>query len=277
MHFSIRSLVFNGLLGLALALPLLGGQQRILIKGSDTLGTLLLPEFTRAWQASHPEVLFETAAEGSSTGLEALILSQTDIALSSRRARPNEFALARAKDVVLRPFIICEDGIALIVPVDSSLEALSMAQVRALFTGEIEDWADLGLPEADVELYTRSPTSGTYLDFQTIALGRRAYARSIKMLAGNEQIVDAVARDPAGIGYVGMAYARRDPRVKILPIGGILPTVETVHNHTYPISRPNFIYTDGEPTGAVREIVDFILSPEGQAIVREVGFVPLDQ
>lgn len=252
----------------------LEAEQLLTIKGSDTLGTFLIPRLAEAWSANHPEVRFKIFAEGSGTGISALIHSQTDLAVSSRRARPSEFARARAKGVVLRPTLICQDGIAIIVNDSLPLENLGLDELQGIFTGEIKNWSSFGLPPARIELHTRNPSSGTYLDFQALALGRQDYALSINMLARNQQILAAVQRDPQGIGYVGMAYLRA-PGIHVVAVETYRPNMTTVSQGSYPMTRPNFLYTNGEPTGNTRAFIDFVLSPAGQAIIRDVGFSPV--
>jgi phosphate transport system substrate-binding protein len=125
-----------------------------------------------------------------------------------------------------------------------------------------------------ISIYTRNTSSGTYSDFKDLAMKKRDYAKSSQKMAGNEQIVAEVAKNPNGIGYVGLAYDDA-PGIKVLPIDGGLPNKESVHAKKYPYARPTFYYTNGEPSGEAAKFIAFTLSDEGQKIAEKVGFVPI--
>lgn len=257
-----------------LCATLMVSAENLVLKGSDTIGAKMVPQLAEAFKASHPNTSFEISAEGSTTGIVALIEDIADIGVSSRRAKPSEFSQARANGVILKPTVICWDGIAVIVNEKLPIEKLSLREVEQIFTGDINDWSTLCPFNGKISLYTRNSASGTYLDFKNYAMNRRDYSRKSQKMAGNEQIVREVAANENAIGYVGLAYSKAEG-IKVLKINGILPSVETVHDKTYPISRPNFFYTNGNSYGNQRKFVDFVLSEEGQEIVRRVGFVPL--
>jgi phosphate transport system substrate-binding protein len=144
--------------------------------------------------------------------------------------------------------------------------------VEQIFAGDITDWSAVGGNPGKISIYTRNTSSGTYSDFKALAMKNRDYASSSQKMAGNEQIAAEVAKNPSGIGYVGLAYIN-DPGVKVLAIDGKTPTKESVLNHTYPYARPTFYYTNGEATGEAAKFLEFTLSDEGQKIVQQVGFV----
>jgi phosphate transport system substrate-binding protein len=123
-----------------------------------------------------------------------------------------------------------------------------------------------------ISLYTRNTSSGTYSDFKALAMKNRDYASSSQKMAGNEQIVAEVAKNPSGIGYVGLAYAN-EAGTKVVPIDGATPSKESVLSKKYPYARPTFYYTNGEPTGEARKFLDFTLSAEGRKIAEDIGFV----
>ncbi len=257
-----------------LCATLMVSAENLILKGSDTIGAKMVPQLAEAFKASHPNTSFEISAEGSTTGIVALIEDIAVIGVSSRRAKPSEFSQARANGVILKPTVICWDGIAVIVNEKLPIEKLSLREVEQIFTGDINDWSTLCPFNGKISLYTRNSASGTYLDFKNYAMNRRDYSRKSQKMAGNEQIVREVAANENAIGYVGLAYSKAEG-IKVLKINGILPSVETVHDKTYPISRPNFFYTNGNSYGNQRKFIDFVLSEEGQEIVRRVGFVPL--
>ncbi len=248
--------------------------QKLVIKGSDTLGAKLVPMLAEDYKARHEGVAFEIAAEGSTTGIAAIIDGTAQIGMSSRRAKPTEMSAGTAKGVAMKPTIVAFDGIGVIVNQDNPLSALTRRQVEQIFAGDITDWSQVGGTPGRISIYTRNTSSGTYADFKELAMKKRDYASSSQKMAGNEQIAAEVAKNTNGIGYVGLAYLH-DPGIKTVGIDGALPTEESVQAKKYPYARPTFYYTNGEPTGEVAKFVEFTLSDEGQKVVRKVGFVPV--
>lgn len=248
--------------------------EKIVIKGSDTLGAKLVPMLAEDYKARNADVAFEIAAEGSTTGITAIIDSTAQIGMSSRRAKPTESSAATVKGVTLKPTIVAYDGIGVIVNAGSSVAALTKRQVEQIFTGDITDWSQVGGAPGKISIYTRNTSSGTYSDFKELAMKKRDYAGSSQKMAGNEQIAAEVAKNPNGIGYVGLAYLH-DPGIKTVAIDGAMPTEENVQAKKYAYARPTFYYTNGEPSGEAAKFVEFTLSDEGQRVVRKVGFVPV--
>ena len=248
--------------------------QKLVIKGSDTLGAKLVPMLAEDYKSRNPGVTFEIAAEGSTTGIAAIIDGTAQIGMSSRRAKPTEVSAGTAKNVTLKPTIVAYDGIGVIVNSGNGAAALTKHQVQAIFTGDITDWSQVGGAPGKISVYTRNTASGTYSDFKELAMSKRDYAPSSQKMAGNEQIAAEVAKNPNGIGYVGLAYLA-DPGIKTVSIEGALPTEESVQAKKYPYARPTFYYTNGDAQGEAAKFLDFTLSDAGQKIVRKVGFVPI--
>ena len=248
--------------------------QKLVIKGSDTLGAKLVPTLAEEYKAKNPGVSFEIAAEGSTTGLTAIIDSTAQIGMSSRRAKPTEVSAAQAKGVNLKATIVAFDGIGVIVNSANGVKGLTKRQVEQIFAGDITDWSAVGGSPGKISIYTRNTASGTYSDFKTLAMNARDYAGSSQKMAGNEQIASEVSKNPNGIGYVGLAYIN-DSGVKALAIDGLLPTKDGVRAGTYPYSRPTFYYTNGEPTGEAAKFLAYTISAAGQAIADRVGFATL--
>ena len=249
---------------------------KLVIKGSDTLGAKLVPMLAEDYKAKNPGVTFEIAAEGSTTGIAAITDGTAQIGMSSRRAKPTEISAATAKGVSMKPTIVAFDGIGVIINGGNPLASLTKRQVEQIFAGDITDWSQVGGAAGKISIYTRNTSSGTYSDFKDLAMKKRDYASSSQKMAGNEQIAAEVAKNPNGIGYVGLAYLS-DPGIKTVSIEGLMPTEATVLAGKYPYSRPTFYYTNGEPTGEAAKFVEFTLSDEGQKTVRKVGFVPVRQ
>jgi len=247
---------------------------KLVIKGSDTLGAKLVPQLAEAYKAKNPDTSFEIAAEGSTTGLTAIIDSTADIGMSSRHAKVIEESAAEAKGAKLTPTIVAYDGLVVIVNVKSPLANLTRRQVEQIFTGDVTDWSALGGAAGKISIYTRNTSSGTYSDWKELAMKKRDYAPSSQKMAGHEQIAAEVGKNPSGIGYVGLAYVKA-AGVKMIKIEGLELSDETVRNKSWPYARPTFYYTNGAPAGEAKKFTDFTLSDEGQAIARKVGFVPV--
>jgi phosphate transport system substrate-binding protein len=257
----------------AVAVAVTAEAERLVIKGSDTLGAKLVPQLAEQFKAQRPGTTFDIAAEGSTTGIAAIIDGTAQIGMASRRAKQSEVAAASAKGVNMKPTIVAFDGIAVIVNAANSVKSLTRKQVEQVFTGEVTDWSAVGGPGGRISIYTRNTSSGTYSEFKELAMKKRDYASGSQKMAGNEQIAAEVGKNPSGVGYVGMAYTKGSG-VKVVSIDGATPSTKSVQDHSYPYWRPTFYYTNGEPGGIAREFLDFTLSSAGQKIVEQVGFVP---
>ena len=268
----MKKLLVSVLVGIS-ALTVARGDT-IVIKGSDTLGAKLVPQLAEQFKAQHPGTTFDIAAEGSATGFAALIDRTAAIGMASRPAKPEEIATGKAKGVDLKETIVAYDGIAVIVNTANPIKGLTKKQVEQIFTGEITDWSAVGGSGGKISVYTRNTSSGTYAEFKELAMKKRDYAPDSQKLAGNEQIAQEVGKNPNGVGYVGLAYTKASG-IKVVPVDGASPSKESVLAKSYPYARPTFFYTNGDPTGVVKDFIDFTVGPEGQKIVEQVGFVPI--
>jgi phosphate transport system substrate-binding protein len=268
----IKYLVIS--LALAMASVSSANADRLVIKGSDTLGAKLVPQLAEQFKAQHPGTTFDIAAEGSTTGIAAIIDGTAEIGMSSRRAKSSEVSAAAAKGKTMKPHIVAYDGIAVIVNSANPIKGLTKKQVEQIFTGDVTDWSAVGGSGGKISIYTRNTASGTYSDFKELAMKKRDYAGGSQKMAGNEQIAAEVGKNPNGIGYVGLAYTKAGG-VKVMPIDGAMPSAKTVQAHSYPYARPTFYYTNGDPSGLAREFLNFTLSSPGQKTVAQTGFVPV--
>src|SRR5882762_3722366 len=256
-------------LAIALGLVLLSTEARaekLVIKGSDTLGAKLVPQLAEQFKAQNPGTTFDIAAEGSTTGIAAIIDGTAQIGMSSRRAKPAEVGQASAKGIHMKPTIVAYDGIAVIVNSANAVKSLTKKQVEQIFTGEVTDWSAVGGSGGKISIYTRNTSSGTYSDFKELAMKKRDYAGGSQKMAGNEQIAAEVGKNANGVGYVGLAYTKASG-IRVMSIDGVLPSVQTVHAKTYPYARPTFYYTNGDPSGLAKQFVDFTIGSAGQRIV----------
>ena len=248
--------------------------EKLVIKGSDTIGAKLAPMLAEEYKALHPDVSFEIAAEGSATGIAAIIDGTAQIGMSSREAEAKEKSLAESKGVTLQETEMAFDGIAVVVSADNPISALTKKQIEQIFTGDITEWSALGGKPGPISIYTRNTASGTYKEFRILAMNKREYAGSSQKMAGNEQIASEVSKNPNGIGYVGLAYLGA-VGLKAVSVDGTAPTVANVLAKKYSFARALFYYTNGKPSGEAAKFIDFTLSAIGQQTVAKVGFVPV--
>jgi phosphate transport system substrate-binding protein len=249
---------------------------RLVIKGSDTLGAKLVPQLAEQFKAQTPGTTVDIAAEGSTTGIAAIIDGTAQIGMSSRRAKPAEVSAASAKGVNMKPTIVAYDGLGVIANTANPIKGLTKKQVEQIFTGDITDWSAVGGSGGKISVYTRNTSSGTYSDWKELAMKKRDYAPGSQKMAGHEQIAAEVGKNPNGVGYVGLAYMKAGG-IKVVPIEGQMPSQKAVIDKTWPYARPTFYYTNGEPGGVTRQFVEFTLSSTGQKIVDRVGFVPVKE
>src|SRR5437667_8601692 len=246
----------------------------LVIKGSDTLGAKLVPQLAEEFKAQHPGTTFNIAAEGSTTGISAIIDGTAQIGMSSRPTKPEEIAAAKAKGVNFKETIVSYDGIAVIVNAANPIKALTKKQVVRILTGDVTDWSAVGGSGGKISVYTRNTSSGTYSEFKELAMKKRDYAPDSQKMAGNEQIASEVSKNPNGVGYVGLAYTKASG-IKVVAIDSATPSKESVLGKKYSYARPTFYYTNGEPRGLAKQLFDFTVGDDGQKIVEQVGFVPI--
>ena len=248
--------------------------EEITILGSNTFGEELAPKLVAEYKKDHPQVAFTSEFKGTSYGLGALMVDKCDIAAASREATTNEVGLAKDRSIDLNNYVIGSYSVAVIVNSGNPLTTLTQDQVRNIFTGKVQNWKDVGGPDAPVHLYIRDPVSGTYLGFQELAMDKKDYAQHPKTSTNYTGIVQGVAQDAAGIGYASMEDAKKTG-VKAVSVGGSAPTVAAVQKGQYPYARVLRLYTNkSKESPAAVEFIQFIQSDRGQKILDEMGFVP---
>src|SRR5690349_17218780 len=170
--------------------------EQIAIRGSNTFGEELAPKLIAEFKKDHAQVKFDTEFKGTPYGFGALMVDKCDIAAASREVSTNELGLAKDRDIEFNSYAIGSYSVAVIVNAASPLSSLKPEQVRDVFTGKIQNWKDVGGPDAPVHLYIRDPISGTYLGFQELAMDKKDYAQHPKTFTSYDAIVQAVAQDP---------------------------------------------------------------------------------
>lgn len=270
-----RALCVLACLCLALGLdatPLCAQAETIRVRGSDTLLPLV-----RAWateyMASHPGVSVRAEGGGSTRGLRALIEGDVDIASASRPMEPEEARRILERHGSLGySTLVARDALSVYVHPDNPVRSLDLEQLGRVFRGEVERWSAVGGLDLGIERVNRNAASGTRAFFAERVLRGRDYGRA-QTAVTNAEVVRRVARDPAAVGYGGLAAA--DASVVALRIEGVAPTEENVRDGSYPISRYLYLYTAEPPRGAIQEFLTWVVSDEGQAVVRKSGYVPL--
>lgn len=254
-------------------------------KGSDTLVNVA-QAWAEAYRDVNPNIAIAVTGGGSGTGIAALINGTVDIANSSRAIKDSELEQARANGNEPVEFVVGYDALAVYVHQDNPLTSLTIAQLAEIYGegGSIDRWSDLGVTvpgcsSDEIIRVSRQNNSGTYVYFREAVLGEnRDFKLGSRDMHGSKDVVDLVEKTPCAIGYSGLAYAT--PHVKMLAIAAdensepVAPSVETAVNGSYPIARPLFMYTLGEPEGAVKEYLDWVRSDEGQCIILEKGYAP---
>ncbi len=249
------------------------------IKGSDTMVNLC-QAWAEAFMARHPQVVVAVTGGGSGTGLAALISGTWDLAASSRAITDKEKTQMTAHGRTSREWNVALDGLAVVVHPNNPVKQLTISQLADLFTGKIRNWKELGGANRAVVLLSREVNSGTHVYFKEHVLGTgQEFAPEALLLSSSQAIADEVATNPDAIGYYGMGYLNPKNRAvavaKTAADAHIVPSETDVRSGAYPISRPLFIYSLDEPSGLAKEFLDFTRSPEGQALVRQTDFVPI--
>ncbi len=255
----------------------------IQIKGSDTLVNLV-QILAEEYMDKNRGAMLAVLGGGSGTGISGLINQTCDIANHSREWKQTEIAQAWEKGVKPRFFVIAVDGLSVIVNARNPVEKLTLAQLGALYRGEVKNWKAVGGPDKKVSLYGRQSNSGTYVFMQEFVLGNRNYSTDMKEMNGNAQIIEGVIADEGAVGYVGVGYlydenGRVRKGLKIVPIAredkspAFLPTdKDAVDNGNYPVARPLYQATNGKPNAAAAAFIRYEISPEGQKVVVREGF-----
>ena len=232
-----------------------------------------MPQLAEGFKAAgNKGVKFEIAAEGSTTAFPALANGTAQIGMSSRKVKDDERTFCKTKGVFIKEHGICYDMLTVIVNKNSPLAKLSKAEVAKIFTGQIKDWSEIGGAPGKISVYTRNTSSGTYKDWQKLAMGGRDYPSSSLKMAGNEQIAQEVAKNKNGIGYVGLAYSKT-AGTKTLVIDGVEPIAANAKKYAY--ARLCYLYAPDKPSAEADAFMKYVESSAGQDIVRKVGFIPV--
>lgn len=253
--------------------PVTSGE-KIIIRGSNTFGEELAPRLIAAYKQDHPTAAFDVESKATVYGFAALLGGKADIAAASRPPLKEELELAKIRGIEMNEYAVGSYSVAVIVNAGNPVVNLTKDQIREIFTGAIKNWKAVGGSDASINLFIRDPIAGTHLGFKELALGNTAYSTDARMFTDYAGIVKAVAADANGIGYTSLGLAHQTG-VKAVSVGGVEPSVTTVHAGNYPYSRVVKLHTGkGRESAATKAFIQFVQSERGQAIVAETGFTP---
>lgn len=262
---------------LIMAGQLMAQQAKVTVKGSDTM-VILAQKWAELYMKKNSSVSIQVTGGGSGVGITSLINGTTDICNSSRPMKSAEIEKLKARYNTLGVEIPCaKDGVTIFLNEANKVQSLTIKQLSDIYQGKVRNWKELGGNDAEIRLYGRENSSGTYVYFHDEVV-KGDYAASVQSLPGTAAVVNAVKKDVNGIGYGGAAYAqgvkhcavKKDPNSP-----AITPTAESISKNQYPITRNLFMYLKSRPTGETKKYIDWILSPEGQGVATEVGYFPI--
>ncbi|GMV07192.1 MAG: phosphate ABC transporter substrate-binding protein [Gemmatimonadota bacterium] len=274
---------------LLLAILACGGgdrAERVVIqnKGSDTVVNVA-QAWAEAYGVVNPGVAIAVTGGGSGTGISAMINGTVDIANASRSMSEEEYAAARERGVDPMEHTVGFDALAVFLHPDNPISSFTFAQLADIYAegGTVENWSQLGISvpgceSGEIIRVSRQNNSGTYAYFKEVVLADREYKLGSRDMNGSSEVVDLVAHTPCAIGYSGLAYATPDVKMPCVSAGEgsecVTPSEATALDGTYPVARPLLMYTAGQPEGAVKEYLDWILSDAGQCIIQKAGYAP---
>jgi len=265
--------ILLGMVGFAFA----PAEDRITVKGSDTM-VILAQKWAEVYMKENPSASIQVTGGGSGVGISALINGSTDIANASRKMNATEKDKLKERYNTLGVEVACaKDGITVYLHPTNPVKELTIKQLSEIYKGNIKNWKEVGGADAPIKLYGRENSSGTYVFFQENVV-KGDYAPSCQTLPGTAAVVNAVKKDVNAIGYGGAAYSEGIEICKVKKDDkspAYAASAETIKNNQYPITRFLFMYLKSKPTGALKSYIDWILSPEGQKLVVDMGYFPV--
>lgn len=270
--------ILAGILVAACAFGFIAPKEVITVKGSDTM-VILSQRWAELYMQKHPDVSIQVTGGGSGVGISALINGTTDICNASRPIKKAEVEKLKQRYNTLGVEIkSARDGVTLYMSNSNPVNELTIEQVRKIYEGDITNWKQVGGNDARIILYGRENSSGTYVFFKDNVLDGDDFSPAMQSIPGTAGVVNAVSRDPNGIGFGGAAYAKGVKHAKLKEdkdSPAYDPSEDNIRSGKYPLSRYLYMYTRSRPTGALKDFIDWVLSSEGQAVVTKVGYFPV--
>jgi phosphate transport system substrate-binding protein len=249
----------------------------LFIKGSDTVLPISLDE-SEAYTKLYPEKNIVVIGGGSSLGIASFIEGEVEIAMASRKMKESEYKAAVSNGIEPVETIIAWDGISVIINKDNLLESLSMDQLKMIYTGEITNWKEVGGNDENIKVLIRDSSSGTYGFFKEHVLLDKEYTIYATTEPNTEAVVRDVASDTSAIGYIGLAYMDDSVKMAGLAVEGevFYPEADSIRKGEYPLSRPLYYYANKHTEENTKDFIGFVLSEEGQKIIADVGYLPVN-
>lgn len=250
------------------------------IKGSDTVLPLSQLAAER-FMTQQPDQKVTVTGGGSGVGISALLSGSTEIAQASRRIKFDEKQKLQAAGKTVTEVIVAYDALAVVVHPSNPVSRLTRRQLEGIFTGKIKNWKEVGGKDLKIIPYARETSSGTYEFFREIVLKHKNYMSGIMSMPATGAVVQSVSQTQGAIGYIGLAYVNH--KVKALSVSYdngetyVAPTSANAQNRSYPVVRPLYYYYEEKEAGRVAPFVDYLLSPQGQRLVAETGFVAVKE
>jgi phosphate transport system substrate-binding protein len=259
-----------------------GAATELTVKGSDTM-VHLVSAWAEAYMREHPATEISVTGGGSGTGFAALLNGTTDVCAASREMMSREREVAESTGLELVSRLVARDGVAVVVHPSNPVDALTIEQIRKIFTGAIDNWQQVGGMDREIVVFSRDTSSGTFVFFQEHVLLKSDFRPDARLMPATSAIVQSVAEDEGAIGYVGLGYATEAGEgVKMLAVSRangdepIVPSISSIETGEYAIARPLRLYTSGPPSGIAASFLDFCSGAVGQEVVRRIGYVPVE-
>jgi phosphate transport system substrate-binding protein len=249
------------------------------LKGSDTVLPLGQKE-AESYMKGNKAAKVTVTGGGSGVGLAALVDGTTDIAMSSRKMKMAEKMKLQEAGKATKEIIVAYDALAVVVNPANKVSQLTREQIEGIFTGKIKNWKEVGGDDLQIVVYSRESSSGTYEFFKEHVLNNKNYASSVLAMPATGSIIQSISQTKGAIGYVGLAYLEKE--VKAIGVSYnkgktfVAPSMAKAKDKTYPVIRPLYYYYLTKSEKTVKPFIDFCLSLEGQKIVEQVGYVPLN-
>jgi len=250
----------------------------ILVKGSDTV-LPLAQKLAEEYMKKNKSVSITIVGGGSGVGIAALLDGTTDIAMASRSLKQDEKLKLNQNKKEIVEFNLANDALSVVVNKENPVRQLTREQLEGIFTGKITNWKEVGGKDLKIIFYSRETSSGTYEFFREHVLDKKNFGNQALLMPATGAIVQSVSQTKGSIGYIGLAYESNEvATIDVSYDGGktfVTPSVAAAQDKTYPISRPLFFYFDKQTEPKLKAFLDYTISTEGQAIVQEIGYVPL--
>lgn len=270
-RFALAALLF----ALVAATPAIAAETEIIINGSTTV-LPVMQKAGEAFMAANPGITLSISGGGSGNGIKALNEGLCQVAMSSRDIKASEQELGNKNGVTPVRTAIAVDALVPIIHPENPVKALSSKQLKDIYAGRITNWKEVGGKDEKIVVISRDTSSGTYETWEEFIMKKEKVAPTALLQASNGAVVQVIAKNRRAIGYIGFGYMTDS--LKKLNVDGIEATPQTALSRQWPIARDLYIFTNGQPAGAVKKLVDYLIDPQkGQKAVSEVGYIPLSK